>query len=130
MRKKLLSRRDQQPALVSINEHDERYVLSYAELYHAVAQCAAGLKELGVTVGDRVAALMPNTAQTIIAMLATTSLGAVWSSCSPDFGAQAAIDRLGQIDPKVLFVCDGHQYQGKKHCSTEKIVALNQAIPI
>lgn len=126
---KLLSRRDAHPALISINENNDRQVMSYADLYDAVAQCAAGLKALGVIQGDRVAAVMPNTAYTIIAMLATTSLGAIWSSCSPDFGAQAAIDRLGQIDPKVLFICDGHQYNGKKFSAEEKIKELNKAIP-
>lgn len=125
---KLLSRRDQHVALISLNEDNHRHSMSYEQLYIQVAQCAAGLKAIGVTVGDRVAALMPNTSYTIIAMLATTSLGAIWSSCSPDFGAQAAIDRLGQITPKVLFICDGHQYQGKKHSGVEKIKQLNDAI--
>lgn len=125
---KLLSRKDEHPALISRNENNERHVMSYEQLYAAVAQCAAGLKAIGVTSGDRVAALMPNTHYTIIAMLATASLGAIWSSCSPDFGAQAAIDRLGQIDPKVLFICDGHQYQGKKFNGSEKIKQLHDAI--
>ena len=126
---KLLSRRDAHPALVNINEDGKKSSLSYEELYRAVAQCAAGLKEVGVQEGDRVAALMPNTAHTIIAMLATTSLGAIWSSCSPDFGAQAAVDRIGQIEPKVLFICDGHQYHGKKYNGYEKIIHLNFSIP-
>lgn len=125
---KLLSRRDQHLALISLNEDNHRQTMSYEQLYIQVAQCAAGLKAIGVMAGDRVAALMPNTSYTIIAMLATTSLGAIWSSCSPDFGAQAAIDRLGQITPKVLFICDGHQYQGKKHSGVEKIRQLNDAI--
>lgn len=126
---KLLSRRDAHPALVSLNENNERHELSYEQLYDAVAQCAAGLKAVGVLTGDRVVALMPNTHYTIIAMLATASLGAIWSSGSPDFGAQAAIDRLGQVEPKVLFICDGHQYQGKKFSGAEKIKQLNDAIP-
>ncbi|CAM2948795.1 acetoacetate--CoA ligase [Legionella worsleiensis] len=125
---KLLSRQDEHPALISINEANEKQILSYGQLYKEVAQCAAGLKAIGVGIGDRVAALMPNIPSTIIAMLATTSLGAVWSSCSPDFGAQAAIDRLGQIEPKVLFICDGHQYQGKTHSGAEKIIQLKTAI--
>lgn len=125
---KLLTRQDDHPALISINEDDKKHILSYEQLYIEVAQCAAGLKAIGVTTGDRVAALMPNTAQTIIAMLATTSLGAIWSSCSPDFGAQAALDRLGQIDPKVLFICDGHQYQGKQHNGADKINQLHAGI--
>ena len=125
---KLLSRKDEHPAIISLNENNERQVMSYEQLYAAVAQCAAGLKAMGVITGDRVAALMPNTQYTIIAMLATASLGAIWASCSPDFGAEAAIDRLGQIDPKVLFICDGHQYKGKKFNGTEKIKQLNDAI--
>lgn len=125
---KLLSRKDEHPALISRNENNERHVISYEQLYAAVAQCAEGLKAIGITSGDRVAALMPNTHYTIVAMLAAASLGAIWSSCSPDFGAQAAIDRLGQIDPKVLFICDGHQYQGKKFNGSEKIKQLHDAI--
>lgn len=126
---KLLSRRDDHIALISIDEQGCRQSLSYAQLYHQVAQCAAGLKALGLYQGDRVAAVMPNISQTIIAMLATTSLGAIWSSCSPDFGAQAAIDRLAQIEPKILFVCDGHQYQGKTFSGADKIAQLAAAMP-
>ncbi|MCW8418276.1 acetoacetate--CoA ligase [Fluoribacter dumoffii] len=125
---KLLSRKDKHPALISINEDNNKLVVSYEQLHILVAQCAAGLKSAGISAGDRVAALMPNTHHTIVAMLATTSLGAIWSSCSPDFGAQAAIDRLGQIDPQVLFICDGHQYQGKRHNGSEKIKQLNESI--
>ncbi|MBA2652086.1 MAG: acetoacetate--CoA ligase [Tatlockia sp.] len=125
----LLKRRDAHPALISVNENGEREVLSFEELYHKVAQCALGLKEAGVVAGDRVAAILPNVSYTIIAMLATTSLGAIWSSCSPDFGAQAVIDRLGQIEPKVLFTCDGHQYMGKIHEGEARIREVNQAIP-
>lgn len=126
---KLLTRRDTYPALISVNEEGERQVLSYKELYQEVARCAAGLKHVGVVKGDRVGAIMPNVPYTIIAMLATASIGAIWSSCSPDFGAQAAIDRLGQVEPKVLFVCDGHQYLGKKHEATNKIIEVSKAIP-
>ncbi|CDZ77478.1 Acetyl-coenzyme A synthetase [Legionella massiliensis] len=125
---KLLKRRDEHPALISINENGDREVLSYKELYYRVAHCAQGLKEAGVVAGDRVAAIMPNVSYTIIAMLATTSLGAIWSSCSPDFGAQAVLDRLGQIEPKVLFACDGHQYMGKTHDAAEKISEVSEAI--
>lgn len=126
---KLLARSDDHPAIVSINEEGEREVINYQGLKQEVARCAAGLKQAGVGVGDRVAAIMPNISLTIIAMLATASLGAIWSSCSPDFGSQAAIDRLGQIEPKVLFISDGHQYLGKKYDASEKITAVCQAIP-
>ncbi|MBA2709544.1 MAG: acetoacetate--CoA ligase [Tatlockia sp.] len=125
---KLLKRRDNHPALISINENGERNLLTFKELYQQVACCARGLHEAGVVAGDRVAAIMPNISTTIIAMLATTSLGAIWSSCSPDFGAQAIIDRLGQIEPKVLFACDGHQYMGKIHEGETRLIELSKVI--
>ncbi|KTD16676.1 acetoacetate--CoA ligase [Legionella jordanis] len=126
---KLLSRRDEKPAIISLNENGDKESISYKQLYEQVARCAQGLKEIGVVAGDRVAAVMPNVAFTIIAMLATTSIGAIWSSCSSDFGAQAAIDRLGQVEPKVLFACDGHQYLGKIHDARDKIQEISKAIP-
>ncbi|MFC3909198.1 acetoacetate--CoA ligase [Legionella dresdenensis] len=126
---KLLSRRDNHTALICINEAGQREEISYQALYTLVAQCAAGLKAAGVKTGDRVAAIMPNVSYTIIAMLAAASLGAIWSSCSPDFGAQAAIDRLGQVEPVVLFACDGHQYMGKQHDAADKIIAMAEAMP-
>lgn len=126
---KLLSRNDDHLAVVSIDESGKRRMLSYKALRQQVSYCAAGLKLAGVVAGDRVAALMPNVDFTIIAMLATASLGATWSSCSPDFGANAVIDRLGQIEPKVLFACDGHQYQGKKHEGLEKIQQIMAMMP-
>ena len=124
----LLQRNDNHPALVSIDENGNRTSLCYRELNLAVAACAAGLKAAGITTGDRVGAIMPNVSQTIIAMLASASLGAIWSSCSSDFGAQAAIDRLGQIEPKVLFMADGHQYGGKLFDAHDKIHAVSKAI--
>ncbi|QDP73109.1 acetoacetate--CoA ligase [Legionella israelensis] len=126
---KLLSKNDDYPALISIDENNYRQVFSYRQLRKEVAECAAGLKSRGIKEGDRVVAVLPNIAATVIAMLATASLGAIWSSCSPDFGAQAIIDRLGQIEPKLLFICDGHQYQGKIHSATEKIKQIAEAIP-
>ncbi len=126
---KLLSRTDHKTAIISICENGNRQVLSYYNLKQQVAACALGLKKAGVVANDRVVAMMPNVAHTIVAMLATTSLGAIWSSCSPDFGAQAAIDRLGQIEPKVLFICDAHQYQGKTHDASDKIKQLKAHIP-
>ncbi len=126
---KLLSREDEHPALISIDECGRRQVLSYKALKHQVTLCAAGLKQAGVVTGDRVGAIMPNVAYTIIAMLATASIGATWSSCSPDFGANAVVDRLGQIEPKILFVCNGHQYQGKIHNGFAKIQHITTMIP-
>lgn len=126
---KLLSRNDDHPALISINESGKREVVSYQELRQQVAQCAAGLQQAGIVAGDRVAAVMPNITFTIIAMLATASIGAIWSCCSPDFGANAAVDRLGQIEPKLLFACDGHEYQGKTHDASAKIQQISSMIP-
>ena len=126
---KLLSRDDDHPALISINENGDRKVLSYKALKHQVSQCAAGLKHAGILEGDCVGAVMPNVEHTVIAMLAAASIGAVWSSCSPDFGANAVIDRLGQIEPKILFVCDGHQYQGKVHDARSKIEQISAMMP-
>lgn len=121
----LLQRRDDASALIScgepsLNQGQDRSV-SYKELYNQVAKLAHSLKAMGVEQGDRVAAFMPNTQETVIAMLATTSLGAIWSSCSPDFGLQGVIDRFGQIEPKVLFTTDGYFYGGKTLDSLPKI---------
>ncbi|MFZ2208656.1 MAG: acetoacetate--CoA ligase [Porticoccaceae bacterium] len=109
----LLRRRDDTIALVSHLENGARRTLTYAQLHDAVARVAAGLRARGVAPGDRVAAFMPNVPETLIAMLATTSIGAVWSSCSPDFGTTGVLDRFGQIAPRVLFACDGYHYNGK-----------------
>ena len=126
---KLLSRNDTHPAIISLDESGNRHEISYYTLHQQVARCAAGLKQAGVVAGDRVAAILPNITFTVIAMLATTSIGAIWSSCSSDFGANAAIDRLGQIEPKVLFVCDGHIYQGKTHDESSKTIDVIASIP-
>ncbi|GAB5451523.1 MAG: acetoacetate--CoA ligase [Halioglobus sp.] len=109
----LLRFRDDRPALVSLLENGERRELSYAQLYTLAAQLAAGLRDRGVQPGDTVAGFLPNITETIVAMLATASIGAVWSSCSPDFGLDGVVDRFGQIEPKVLFAADGYYYNGK-----------------
>ncbi|HEY5806427.1 MAG TPA: acetoacetate--CoA ligase [Povalibacter sp.] len=105
---------DDSIALIFRNEAGERRELTRHQLRSEVARVADGLKQSGVKVGDRVAGYLPNTPETVIAMLATTSLGAIWSSCSPDFGASAVIDRFGQISPRLLFATDGYQYAGKR----------------
>jgi acetoacetyl-CoA synthetase len=110
----LLKFDDEQPALVFRNERGTRRVVSYRELRAEVARIAGGLRAAGVGTGDRVAAFMPNLPETAIAMLATASLGAIWTSCSPDFGVHGVLDRFGQIEPKVLFTADGYFYAGKK----------------
>ena len=109
----LLRRRDNADALVFWGEDKVKGRASHAELYRAVAQTAAALRALGVTRGDRVAAYLPNVPATVVAMLATASIGAIFSSASPDFGVQGVLDRFGQIEPKVLFACDGYWYNGK-----------------
>ena len=110
----LLRYRDDRDAIVAWDETGSTQSMSYAELYRDVARVAAALREQGIGVGDRVAGFMPNVPETIVAMLAAASLGAVWSSCSPDFGAQGVLDRFGQIEPRVLFCTDRYRYAGKE----------------
>ncbi|MEQ8483250.1 MAG: acetoacetate--CoA ligase [Pseudomonadales bacterium] len=110
----LLRFRDDRPALVAVRERGERRELSYRELHRQTMAVARHLQSLGVGPGDRVAGWLPNVPETVVAMLATATLGGVWSSCSPDFGAAGALDRFGQIEPKVLFACDGYHYAGKR----------------
>lgn len=124
----LLKRRDEHTALISLKENGQRDTISFNELYLRVAQLASALKEGGVTKGARVAALMPNTANTIIAMLATTSLGAIWSSCSPDFGLQGVMDRFSQIEPTILFTIDGYHYNGKVIDISETVKHISDKI--
>lgn len=109
----LLRRDDDTPAIIFRNERGERRQLSWRELRRETARIADGLRTAGVKSGDRVAGYLPNMPETVIAMLAATSLGAVWSSCSPDFGLSGVVDRFGQIAPKVLFAADGYRYAGK-----------------
>lgn len=109
----LLRFRDDQAALVFWGETQQRRSLTYRELYDQVSRLARSLRKLGVREGDRVAAVMPNMPETIIAMLAATSIGAVWSSCSPDFGVSGVLDRFDQIAPKVLFAPDGYFFKGQ-----------------
>ena len=126
----LLRYRDQRTALVFRCEQDNKRIsLSYRELYAQVASLADALKKSGVQCGDRVAGFMPNRPETVIAMLAATSLGAIWSSCSPDFGTNGVLDRFGQIEPKVLFTCDGYFYAGKIVDSLERIRGVLEKLP-
>ncbi|HVX41124.1 MAG TPA: AMP-binding protein, partial [Gemmatimonadaceae bacterium] len=108
----LLRYRDDREAIVFWNERGPQRRLSYRELYADVARVAHALRVMGVTAGDRVAGFMPNMPETIIAMLATASIGAIWSSCSPDFGVNGVFDRFGQIQPRVLFCADAYLYNG------------------
>lgn len=125
----LLRRRDDGVALVSWNEHGAQQRLTYAELAVRVAQCAAALRACGVGVGDRVAGWMPNLPETVVVMLAAASLGAIWSSCSPDFGTKGVLDRFGQIAPKVLVAADGYWYAGKEIDCLPRLREIVSAIP-
>ena len=109
----MLRRRDDAPAIIFMNEKEQERSLSFKELYEAVSRWQQAFKNMGITKGDRIAGYMPNMPETIIAMLAATSLGAIWSSASPDFGVQGVVDRFGQIEPKVLVSVDGYFYNGK-----------------
>ena len=118
----------EQEALCFIGEDSSKHSLSYADLRKKVTQCASGLKALGVTENDRVAGVLPNCPEAIIGMLAAASLGAIWSSCSPDFGINGIYDRLGQISPKVLITVNAYKYNGKEHQCLYKIREISQRI--
>ena len=125
----LLRYRDDQVALIFKGEDHDSTTMTYSELYDEVAAVAKSLKEAGVQMGDRVAAFMPNMPETIVAMLAATSLGATWSSCSPDFGIKGVLDRFGQIKPKVLFTANGYWFKGKSLDSIERISDILKQLP-
>ena len=120
----LLRYRDQRPAVIFRGEDDTRIELSHAELYRQVAQLASALRREGVTRGDRISGFMPNIPATLIGMLATASIGAVWSSCSPDFGINGVLDRFGQVEPKILLTTDGYRYNGKRLNSLERVQGI------
>jgi len=121
----LLRYRDDETAIIFRSESmDAPVSITYAQLYNKVARIAQSMRERGLKVGDRVAGFMPNIPETIIAMLAATSIGAIWTSCSPDFGTKGALDRFGQIEPKMLFTANGYFYNGKKFDSLEKIKSI------
>ena len=120
----LLRFRDDRPAVIFRGEDNTRIELSHSELYRQVAQLASALRRQGVTVGDRVSGFMPNIPATLIGMLATTSIGAIWSSCSPDFGINGVLDRFGQVKPKVLLTTDGYRYNGKVLNSLERVQGI------
>jgi acetoacetyl-CoA synthetase len=125
----LLRFRDDRPAIISWTEAGRARQVTYRQLHAEVAKLAAALAAAGLEPGDRVAGYLPNTIETIVAMLASTSLGGVWSSCSPDFGAAGVIDRFGQIEPKFLFSATGYQYGGKRHDLSERVAAIRAALP-
>jgi acetoacetyl-CoA synthetase len=125
----LLRYEDEQPAIIFRNERGVRRTLSYRELRAEVARVASGLRAAGVRAGDRVAGFLPNLPEAAIGMLATASLGAIWSSCSPDFGVHGVIDRFGQIAPKVLITADGYFYAGKRLDSLEAMAEVLSRLP-
>lgn len=125
----LLRRRDAHPAVICVREDGHRYGLTYAQLAGEVAGLQRSLQAAGIGVGDRVAACMPNTWQTLVAMLACTSLGAIWSCSSPEFGTHGIIDRFGQIEPRLLLVCAGYQYAGKLLSQVDKINQVLAQLP-
>jgi len=125
----LLRFRDDSVALLFKGEDHPVRKMTYAELYDEVARLAKSLRDFGVGPGDRVAGFLPNMPETIAAMLAATSLGAVWSSCSPDFGIKGVLDRFGQIRPKVLFVANGYYFKGKNLDSLSRVAEIIKDLP-
>jgi acetoacetyl-CoA synthetase len=125
----LLRRRDRADAMVFWGEDKIEQRLSHAQLYAGVSRLAQGLRDAGVQSGDRVVGYLPNLPETMMAMLAAASIGAIWSSCSPDFGVQGVLDRFGQIEPKVLFAVDGYWYNGKAIDALAKVAEIAQRLP-
>ncbi len=125
----LLKRRDDADAFVFWGEDKVKRRMSYKTLYDQVSSVALALIKLGIKKDDRVAGYLPNLPETIIAMLAASSIGAVWSSCSPDFGVQGVLDRFSQIKPKVLFCVNGYHYNGKTHDSLDKVEEITDLLP-
>jgi acetoacetyl-CoA synthetase len=116
-------------AIIFDSERGRAGSLTYGQLAQQVARVARGLRSLGVRRGDRVAALLPNVPEAVIGLLATASLGAIWSSCSPDFGASSVIDRFAQIEPKVLIACDGYGYGGKEFSRAQMLDEVTTSLP-
>ncbi len=125
----LLRFRDEREALVSWGENGRRASLTFTELYQAVARVTVALKAAGVKHGDRVAGFLPNAPEAVITMLATASMGALWSSCSPDFGVNGVLDRFGQIAPRVLIAADGYRYAGKLIDTLERVSGIAARLP-
>ncbi|MCZ6784663.1 MAG: acetoacetate--CoA ligase [Proteobacteria bacterium] len=125
----LLRRRDAAPALICHGEAGARRELSFGDLNDQVSRVASALRAAGIAPGDRVAGILPNTPEAVIAALAAASIGAPWSSCSPDFGVQGVLDRFGQIAPRVLFCVDGYDYGGKRFDTLERLPAIVAGLP-
>ncbi len=125
----LLRYRDDHIALSFKGEGRPTVSITYAQLFQQVARLAKSLRDMGIKPGDRVGGFMPNMIETVVAMLAASSIGAVWSSCSPDFGIKGVLDRFGQIEPRVLFTANGYQYNGKEYDSLERIAEIVKELP-
>jgi len=125
----LLRYRDSRTAIIFQEEDGQSVHLSYAELYRKTSRLAAALKAAGVVAGDRIAGYLPNIPETVIAMLAATSLGAIWSSCSPEFGVQGVLDRFGQIEPKILFTANGYRHKGTAFPMRPRVTTIAAGIP-
>ncbi len=125
----LLRRRDNHPAIIFRGEDKVKKTITYKELFDEVHKVTEGLKRLGIKKGDRVAGFMPNMPETIIAMLAASSIGAIWSSSSPDFGIKGVLDRFSQIEPKIIFSADGYYFKGKIFDSQEKLKGILDKLP-
>jgi acetoacetyl-CoA synthetase len=125
----LLQYRDDHIALSFKGETRPTVSITYNELYQQVARLAQSMRDMGIQPGDRVAGFMPNMIETVVAMLAATSVGAIWSSCSPDFGIKGVLDRFGQIEPRVLFTADGYFYNGKEFDSLDRILEIIKDLP-
>ena len=125
----LLRRRDDSEAIVFWGEDKVKRRLTGDQLYDRVSQLVQAMLRMGIRPGDRIAGYVPNMPETVIAMLATASIGAIWSSCSPDFGARGVIDRFGQIGPRILFTADGYHYNGKSHDSLARVAEFLPELP-
>ena len=125
----LLRRSDSGEAIVALGEDGRCRRVTWQELNNEVSAFSAWLEEVGLEAGDRVVAVLPNIAETVSAMLATSALGGVFSSASPDFGEQGLLDRFAQVDPKILIACDGYQYHGKTVDIRERISAVVKRLP-
>ncbi len=127
--KYILRIRNDNPAIISYSETRNKTVLTYKQLFEEVSRVSCGLKKLGVRKGDRVVAYLPNIPEAIIAFLATVSIGAIWSSCGPEFGVRSVIDRFKQINPKVLITVDGYVFGGKEYFKKNDIQDISKGLP-
>jgi acetoacetyl-CoA synthetase len=125
----LLRYRDDRIALSFKGETRPTLSITYNELYQQVARLAKSLRDMGIQPGDRIGGFMPNMIETVVAMLAAASIGAIWSSCSPDFGIKGVLDRFGQIEPRILFTADGYFYNGKEFDSLDRISEIIKDLP-